>query len=271
MIFDKDLLSIQEARELAHKAHEAQLEYKHFSQQQVDKIVKAMAEAGYEASEHLAKMAKEESGFGRWEDKVIKNQFSTKNVYESIKDLKTVGVIGEEANGKVLKIAVPMGVVAALIPSTNPTSTALFKALISLKGRNAIVASPHPRTANCTVESLKVLADAAVSAGAPDGLIQCLSNPTIEGTQALMKDKNIAVILATGSTPMVKAAYSTGTPAYGVGSGNVPAFIERTANVKKAVADILYGTTLYIRFLGIPIDFVLIGCFHLFFKITHPS
>ncbi len=243
MILDKDLLSIQEARELSRKAHDAQSEYKHFSQQQVDKIVKAMADAGYEASEPLAKMAVEESGFGKWEDKVIKNQFSTKNVYESIKDLKTVGVVGEEANGKVLKIAVPMGVVAALIPSTNPTSTAMFKALISLKGRNAIVASPHPRTANCTVESLKILSEAAVSTGAPDGLIQCLSSPTIEGTEALMKDKNIAVILATGSTPMVKAAYSSGTPAFGVGSGNVPAFIERTANVKKAVADVLYGTT----------------------------
>ncbi len=243
MILDKDLLSIQEARELARKAHDAQLEYKHFSQEQVNKIVKAMADAGYEASEHLAKMAREESGFGKWEDKLIKNQFSTKTVYESIKDLKTVGIVGEEANGKVLKIAVPMGVIAALIPSTNPTSTAMFKALISLKGRNAIVASPHPRTANCIVESLKILSDAAVSAGAPGELIQCLSNPTIEGTDALMKDKNIAVILATGSTPMVKAAYSTGTPAYGVGPGNVPAFIERTANVKKAVADILHGTT----------------------------
>lgn len=243
MILDKDLLSIQEARELSRKAHDAQSEFKHFSQQQVDKIVKAMAEAGYESAEPLAKMAMEESGFGRWEDKVIKNQFSTKNVYESIKDLKTVGVVGEEANGKVLKIAVPMGVIAALIPSTNPTSTAMFKALISLKGRNVIVASPHPRTVNCTVESLKILSDAAVSAGSPDGLIQCLSNPTIEGTEALMKDKNIAVILATGSNPMVKAAYSSGTPAYGVGSGNVPAFIERSANVKKAVADILYGTS----------------------------
>jgi acetaldehyde dehydrogenase (acetylating) len=243
MIFDKDLLSVQEARELVKKAFEAQLEYKHFSQEQVDKIIKAMAEAGYEASERLAKMATEESGFGKWQDKVVKNQFGTKNVYESIMNLRTVGIIAEEANGKILKIAVPMGVVAALIPSTNPTSTAMFKTLISLKGRNAIVASPHPRTANCTLESLKILADAAESAGAPKGLIQCLTEPTIEGTDTLMKHKNIAVILATGSNPMVKAAYSSGTPAYGVGSGNVPAFIERTANYKKAVKDIFYGTT----------------------------
>jgi acetaldehyde dehydrogenase (acetylating) len=243
MILDKDLLSIQEARNLAAKAKESQLEYQHFSQEQVDKIIKAMAEAGYEASAKLAKMACEESGFGVYEDKIIKNQFATKNVYESIKKLKTVGIISEEANGKVLKIAAPMGVVCALIPSTNPTSTAMFKALISLKSRNAIVASPHPRTAKCTAESLKILSDAAENAGAPNGLIQCMSEPTIEGTEALMHDKNISVILATGSTPMVRAAYSSGKPAYGVGSGNVPAFIERTANYQKAVADIIYGTT----------------------------
>jgi acetaldehyde dehydrogenase (acetylating) len=243
MILDKDLLSIQQARNLAAKAKEAQLEYQHFNQQQVDKIIKAIAEAGYEASEKLAKMAYEESGFGVFEDKIVKNQFSTKNVYESIKNLKTVGIIAEEANGKVLKIAAPMGVVCALVPSTNPTSTAMFKALISLKSRNAIVASPHPRTAKCTGEALKILSDAAENAGAPKGLIQCLSEPTIEGTDALMRDKNIAVILATGSTPMVKAAYSAGKPAYGVGSGNVPAFIERSANYQKAVADIIYGTT----------------------------
>jgi acetaldehyde dehydrogenase (acetylating) len=243
MILDKDLLSIQEARELVNTAYKAQLEYKHYSQEQVDKIVKAMADAGFDASERLAKMAVNESGFGKWQDKVVKNQFGTKNVYESIKNLRTVGIIGEEANGKVLKIAVPMGVVAALIPSTNPTSTAMFKALISLKGRNAIVASPHPRTAKCTAEALRILSDAAESAGAPKGLIHCLTEPTIEGTEALMKNKNVAVILATGSNPMVKAAYSSGTPAFGVGSGNVPAFIERTANFKKAVKDILYGTT----------------------------
>jgi acetaldehyde dehydrogenase (acetylating) len=243
MILDKDLLSIQEARNLASKAKEAQLEYQHFSQQQVDKIIKAMAESGYETSEKLAQMACDESGFGVFEDKIIKNQFSTKNVYESIKNLKTVGIIAEEAEGKVLKIAAPMGVVCALVPSTNPTSTAMFKALISLKSRNGIVASPHPRTAKCTAEALIILSDAAENAGAPKGLIQCMNEPTIEGTDALMHDKNIAVILATGSTPMVKAAYSAGKPAYGVGSGNVPAFIERSANYKKAVADIIYGTT----------------------------
>jgi acetaldehyde dehydrogenase (acetylating) len=243
MNLDKDLQSIQEARDLARIARDAQQEYQFFNQEQVNAVVKAMAEAGYAESERLAKMAVEESGFGKVQDKIIKNQFGTKNVYESIKDLKTTGIVAIEGNGKIVKIAVPMGVVCALVPSTNPTSTAMFKALISLKTRNGIVVSPHPRTAKCTAEALRILSDAAENAGAPKGLIQCLSNPTIEGTEALMKDKNTAVILATGSNPMVKAAYSAGKPAYGVGSGNVPAFIEKTADYKKAVADIIYGTT----------------------------
>lgn len=243
MNLDKDLQSIQEARNLAAEAREAQLEFKHFNQTQVDKVVKAMVDAGFKESEHLAKMAYEETGFGKVQDKIIKNQFATKNVWESIKDLKTVGVIDSRLSGKVIKIAEPMGVVAALVPSTNPTSTAMFKAIISLKCRNGIVASPHPKSVKCTTESLQILSDAAVKAGAPKGLIQCMTNPTIEGTDDLMKDKNIALILATGSTPMVKAAYSSGKPAYGVGPGNVPVFIERTANFQKAVADIVYGTT----------------------------
>jgi len=243
MSIDKDLQSIQEVRELTQKAKTAQLEFKYYSQEQVDKIIKAMAEAGYAAAERLAKMACEESGFGKYEDKVTKNRFSTKNVYDSIKDLKTVGVIETLHNDKVVKIAEPMGVVAALIPSTNPTSTAMFKSLISLKGRNGIVASPHPRTVNSSREALRIIREAAEKAGAPAGLIQCMTQPTLEGTDALMHDKNIAVILATGSNPMVKAAYSSGKPAYGVGAGNVPAFIERTANYKKAVADIITGTT----------------------------
>jgi acetaldehyde dehydrogenase (acetylating) len=243
MNFDKDLQSIQEARSLAAKAREAQIEFKYYNQEQVDKIVKAMAEAGFKEAERLARMAHEETGFGRTEDKTIKNQFATREVWESIKDLKTVGVIGIEKGGKILKIAEPMGVVAALVPSTNPTSTAMFKAIISVKSRNGIVASPHPKAVGCTSEALRVVADAAEKAGAPKGLIQCMTIPTLEGTDALMKDKNIAVILATGSNPMVKAAYSSGKPAYGVGSGNVPAYIEKTANCKKAVADIVYGTT----------------------------
>lgn len=243
MSLDKDLLSIQEARNLASHAKQAQLEYKHFSQEQVDKIVKAMADAGFKEAERLAKMAYEETGFGKISDKIIKNQFGTRDVWNSIKDLKTVGVIDVRNNGKILKIAEPMGIVAALVPSTNPTSTAMFKAIISLKCRNGIVVSSHPKALNCTKEALKVVSDAAEKAGAPKGLIQCLSMPTLEGTDALMHDKNIAVILATGGMPMVRAAYSAGKPAYGVGAGNVPAFIEKSANIEKAVADIVFGTT----------------------------
>jgi acetaldehyde dehydrogenase (acetylating) len=243
MNFDKDLQSIQEARSLAAAAKEAQLEFKYYNQEQVDKVVKAMADAGYKEAENLAKLAHEETGFGNVKDKIVKNQFGSRDVWESIKDLKSVGVIEIKKDGKVIKIAEPMGVVAALIPSTNPTSTALFKSIISLKCRNGIVVSPHPKAVKCTTEALRIVSDAAEKAGAPKGLIQCMSLPTLEGTDALMKDKNIAVILATGGMPMVHAAYSAGKPAYGVGSGNVPAFIERTANYQKAVADIVYGTT----------------------------
>lgn len=243
MNVDTDLQSIQEMRDLVKIAKDAQAEFKHFNQEQVDKVVKAMADAGYEASERLAKLAHEETGFGKWEDKVLKNQFGTRTTYNSIKDLKTVGIIDIQKSGKIVKIAEPMGVVAALIPSTNPTSTVMFKAIISLKTRNAIVASPHPHAVKSTTEAMKVISEAAEKAGAPRGLMHVLSTPTIAGTEALMKDKNVAVILATGSNPMVKAAYSAGTPAYGVGSGNVPAFIERTADYKKAVADIITGTT----------------------------
>ncbi len=243
MNVDKDLLSIQEVRELTSKAKAAQLEFKYYNQEQVDKIVKAMTDAGFAEAERLAKMAVEETGFGNVPDKKTKNEFGPRNVYESIKDLKTVGVIGVEHNGKIIKIAEPMGVVAALVPSTNPTSTAMFKSIISLKCRNSIVVSPHPKALKCTQEALRIVREAAERAGAPKDLIQCMSKPTLEGTEALMKDSNVGVILATGSGAMVKAAYSAGTPAYGVGSGNVPAFIERTANVKKAVADIIYGTT----------------------------
>lgn len=240
---DKDLIAIQEARDLACKAKEAQLEFKQFSQDQVDKICKAMAEAGFDAAEKLAKLAVDESSIGKWEDKVTKNKFATQNVWNSIKDLKTVGVISCENDGKLIKIAEPMGVVAALIPCTNPTSTAMFKSIISLKGRNSIVASPHPRSVNCTLEAMKIIDEAAIKAGAPKGLINCLTMPTLEGTDALMKHTNIAIILATGGSAMVRSAYSSGKPAFGVGPGNVPAFIERTANVSKAVSDIITGKT----------------------------
>jgi acetaldehyde dehydrogenase (acetylating) len=238
---DKDLQSVQEARDLLTRAREAQLSFKSYSQEKVDKIVKAMADAGFSAAEKLAAMAVEETGFGKAADKKLKNEFATRRVWESIKDLKTVGVINDDKEKRIIEIGEPMGVVAALIPSTNPTSTMMFKAIIALKGRNALVASPHPKSVNCTLEAARILTQAAEAAGAPSGLIQCMSTPTGEGTSELMKHKLTAIILATGSSAMVKAAYSSGKPAYGVGPGNVPSFIERTANVKKAVADIIYG------------------------------
>ncbi|MCZ6775032.1 MAG: acetaldehyde dehydrogenase (acetylating) [Ignavibacteria bacterium] len=241
MPLDRDLQSIQEVRDLLQKAHVAQLEFRNYSQEQVDRIVKAMADAGYAESARLGRLASEETGFGKPEDKQKKNEFATKRVWESIRDLKTVGVIAEDKVKKVLTIGEPMGIVAALIPSTNPTSTVMFKAIISVKARNACVASPHPRATQCTNEAMNVLLDAAEKAGAPKHLIACLTAPTIDGTNELMSHKLTAVILATGSSAMVKTAYSAGKPALGVGSGNVPAFIERTANVTKAIADVISG------------------------------
>jgi acetaldehyde dehydrogenase (acetylating) len=241
MPLDKDLQSIQEMRDLVQKAKQAQLEFRAYDQKRVDRIVKAMADAGYEAAERLGRLAHEETGFGKPEDKKKKNEFATRRVWESIKDLRSVGVIREDREKKIIEIAEPMGVVCALIPSTNPTSTVMFKSIISVKGRNAIVASPHPRAAKCTVEAMNVIAQAAEAAGAPQGLMACLSMPTIEATNELMKHKLVSVILATGSNPMVRTAYSAGKPAYGVGSGNVPAYIEKTANIRKAVADVYTG------------------------------
>jgi acetaldehyde dehydrogenase (acetylating) len=238
---DKDLQSIQEVRELLAKAKDAQIAFRNYSQAQVDSIVKAMADAGYAEAERLGRMAHEETGFGKPEDKKKKNEFATQRTWESIKDLKTVGIIHEDKEKRIVEIGEPMGVVAALIPSTNPTSTAMFKAIISVKGRNGIVVSPHPKAARCTLEAIHVVAQAAERAGAPQGLIACMPTPSLEGTNELMRHKLTAIILATGSNPMVHAAYTAGKPAYGVGSGNVPAFIERTADIHKAVADIVSG------------------------------
>jgi len=247
-VIDRDLLAIQEMREAVRKAKEAQLHYMSYSQEQVDQIVKAVAEAAYAKSYELAVMAVEETGMGVAEHKKIKNEVGSKAVYESIKDEKTVGIVGEDKEKKVVEIASPFGVVAAIIPTTNPTSTAFFKTLISLKTRNSIVVSPHPYAVKCTIEALKVCEKAAVAAGAPEGLIGWLSHASMEATQSLMKHPDVSLILATGGGGLVRAAYSSGKPAYGVGPGNVPVYIEKTANVKKAVSMIVdsksfdYGT-----------------------------
>lgn len=236
-----DLASIQEARDLLEQAYEAQRTFAQASQEDVDRIVTAMARAASGAAESLARLAVDETGMGVYEDKVRKNRFAADDVLAYILPLRTVGIVREVPERKVKELAVPMGVVAALVPTTNPTSTAIYKALISVKGRNAVVMSPHPRAIRCTAEAVRVMHDAAVAAGAPPGLMACMAAPTLEGTQELMRHRRTAVILATGGYPMVRAAYSSGKPAYGVGPGNVPAIVERTADIVKAARDIVNG------------------------------
>jgi acetaldehyde dehydrogenase (acetylating) len=238
---DKDLQAIQEVRDLCVQAKAAHLKFKEFSQEEVDKIVAAMAEAGFQASERLAKLAVSETGYGNVPDKTKKNQFCTRDLYESIRELRTVGIIREDRKNKILEIAEPMGVVAAIIPTTNPTSTAMFKIIISLKARNGVVISPHPRAVQCIKESAQVVYDAALAAGAPEGIIGVISNSTLQATNELMRHRDVDVILATGGSGLVKAAYSAGKPAYGVGPGNVPVYIDRSADYKKAVADAVAG------------------------------
>lgn len=231
---DKDLTSIQEARDLVAAAHTAWETWRHASQEQVDRVCAAMAEAGYQASERLGRLAQEETGYGVALHKKLKNEFGSRGVWESIRDLKTVGVIRQDHTRRLYEIAWPMGVVAALVPSTNPTSTTFFKALIAVKARNPIVFSPHPSARRCTYEAAQTMALAAENAGAPKGLIGCIQQVSLPGTQELMTHRKTAIILATGGTPMVRAAHSTGKPAYGVGPGNVPVYVDRSADLEKA-------------------------------------
>lgn len=234
MKLDLDLSSVQEARDLINGAYEAWRIWSKASQKEVDRVCAAMAEAGYQAAERLARMAQEETGYGVIDHKKLKNEFGSKVVWESIRDVKTVGVIRSDPDRRLFEIAWPMGVVAALVPSTNPTSTVLFKALIALKARNAIVFSPHPAAAKCTYEAAQTMALAAEKAGAPRGLISCMQYISLAGTQELMSHKHTAIILATGGAAMVRAAHSTGKPAYGVGPGNVPVYVDRSADIAKA-------------------------------------
>jgi acetaldehyde dehydrogenase (acetylating) len=234
MALDKDLSSIQEARDLANAAYDAWKVWSKTSQAEVDRVCAAMADAGYQASERLGRMAQEETGYGVAAHKKLKNEFGSRAVWESIRDLKTVGVIRHDAERRLYEIAWPMGVVTALVPSTNPTSTAFFKCLIAVKARNAIVVSPHPAAAKCTCEAVHTMAQAAENAGAPKGLISCMQQISLQGTQELMTHRHTAIILATGGTAMVRAAHSTGKPAYGVGPGNVPVYVDRSADIEKA-------------------------------------
>ncbi|MCK5566363.1 MAG: aldehyde dehydrogenase family protein, partial [Actinomycetia bacterium] len=239
MIMDNDLKSIQQAREFSRKARIAYEEYSTFPQNKVDRIVETMVEAGVKASQRLAKLAVEETGYGVIEDKVSKNIFAVKNVYDSIKDLKTVGVISRDDERRIIEIAHPMGVVAAITPTTNPTSTVMFKSLICAKSRNAVIFMPHPRAVECSREAALIMKEAAESAGAPEDLILCMDTVTLEGSKELMADENIAIILATGGLGMVKAAHSFGKPAIGVGPGNVPVYVDRSADFEKAARDII--------------------------------
>lgn len=240
---DKDLRSIQEARELARAGHKAALEYATYSQEQVDKIVQNVKAAAEKFSVCLAKAAVKETGFGRAADKAYKNHAASTLLYEEIKNEKTVGIIHEDEKNGILEVAEPVGLVLGIIPSTNPTSTVIFKVMIALKSRNAIVFTPHPAAVGCTKKAADMLNRAAVAAGAPEGIIGCVSTPTMEATNELMHAPEVNLIIATGGPGMVKAAYSSGKPAIGVGAGNSPAYIERTADVKSSVAKILASKT----------------------------
>jgi acetaldehyde dehydrogenase (acetylating) len=240
---DRDLASIAEARALARRAKQAWSELAECPQDRIDAIVAAMAEAATAQAEALARLAVDETGFGVYEDKIQKNLFASQKVYNFIRPMKTVGVIARHEDRRVVEIAEPFGVVAAIVPSTNPTSTAIYKILISLKARCAIVISPHPSAVKCITRVAEVMDEAARRAGAPAGSINWMSTVTLEGTQELMKQRDVAVILATGGMGLVRAAYSAGKPAYGVGPGNAPAYIERTADTRKAVRDIITGKT----------------------------
>ena len=231
---DKDLSSIQEARDMVARAYDAWKIWSHASQAEVDRVCAAMAEAGFQASERLGRLAQEETGFGIAAHKKLKNEFASRAVWASIQDLKTVGVIRHDPAHRLYEIAWPMGVIAALVPSTNPTSTAFFKALIAVKARNAIVFSPHPSAVHCIADAAQTMALAAENAGAPKGLIGCLQQISLQGTQELMSHRHTALILATGGSAMVRAAHSTGKPAYGVGPGNVPVYVDRSADIEKA-------------------------------------
>jgi acetaldehyde dehydrogenase (acetylating) len=242
-VSDRDLASIAQARELAARAKKAWLELAEFNQDTIDAIVGAMAAAATSQAEAFARLAVEETGYGVVEDKIQKNLFSSQKVYGFIQPMKTVGVIARHEDRRLVEIAEPFGVVAAIVPSTNPTSTAIYKILIAIKARCAIVISPHPSAVRCITRVAEVMEEAARRTGAPAGAINWMTTVTLEGTQELMKHRDVAVILATGGMGLVRAAYSAGKPAYGVGPGNAPAFVERTANIAKAVHDIITGKT----------------------------
>ena len=243
MELDKDLQARQEARTLARAAREAQLVLRSFSQTQLDAICEAVSKAFWESAVELAELASRETGFGNPEDKTTKNRFASRRVWEAVKDMKTVGVLTEDRERKLWEVAVPKGVIAAIVPSTNPTSTVCYKAIIALKAGNTIVFSPHPKAMACTLRAVQIVARAAEAAGAPKGAVSSLTIPSLEGCRELMNAKDVNLILATGGPAMVKAAYSSGKPAIGVGAGNGPAYIHESADISLALQQIMTSKT----------------------------
>lgn len=243
MELDKDLSARQEARVLAKQAQKAQEALGSMPQEKLDAIVEAVAKAFSKEAPALAEMAVSETGFGNVEDKIRKNRFASETVAEAVRGMKTVGFLREDKENRIWEYGVPVGVIAAIVPSTNPTSTVCYKALIALKSGNSIVFSPHPKAIVATRQAAKIVAEAAEAAGAPKGAVSCLSIPSLQGCQELMTAPQTRLILATGGLAMVKAAYSSGKPAIGVGAGNGPAYIHRSADVKQALSRILRSKT----------------------------
>jgi acyl-CoA reductase-like NAD-dependent aldehyde dehydrogenase len=241
MLEDSDLISLQEVRSKVERAYAAWQKYRSYSQEQVDALVEQVASAARANARRLAEMAVEETGYGNARDKLAKNLLACDVLPRAMRGLKTIGVLREIPEQKIVEIGVPMGVVAAILPTTNPTSTAIYKTLISLKAGNAIVLSPHPRAKACTCETAAILQHAVLQADAPDGLVECVFNSTIDGTSALMKHPRTGVILSTGGSGIVRAAYSSGKPAFGVGPGNVPVLIDSSADVAEAVSKVVEG------------------------------
>ena len=243
MELDKDLAARQEARDLAREAGHAQHILADFPQEKLDTIVEAIAAAFASEAKPLAEMAVRETGFGNVEDKVRKNRFASETVAKAVRGMKTVGLLRRRAEEKLWEIGVPVGVIAAIVPSTNPTSTVCYKAMIALKAGNPIIFSPHPKAVTCTRRAAELVAQAAEGAGAPKGSVACLSIPTMAGCQELMGAEQVRLILATGGPAMVKAAYSSGKPAIGVGAGNGPAYIHNSADVSRALSNIARSKT----------------------------
>jgi len=239
----KDLQSRQEVRDLVAAAAAAQEQLRRMDQAAIDRITAAIAKAGSDHAAELAQLAVEETGFGNVTDKIEKNRFASQTLWQAIADMKTVGILRKDPEKQVWDVGVPVGVVAGIVPSTNPTSTIIYKAMIALKGGNTIVFSPHPNAASCSIHAVKLITEAAERAGCPRGAIGCITMPTMDAVNELMKHPQVRLILATGGSAMVRAAYSSGTPAIGVGAGNGPAYLHPSCDLKQAVADIVRSKT----------------------------